>query len=82
MKCELNYDTTTKEDTEIKSKRDCMGKKTTHFDICGHYEACDDFSGDNCAKQTKTGDSTAYYQRETIQHLDQLGDVPPPMYER
>ena len=82
MKCELEYDTHTKEDTEIASKRDCTGHKTTHYDICGHYEAEDDFGGHNCAKETKNGDSTAYYQRETIQHLDQLGECPPSAYER
>ena len=78
----LHYDTKTHEDTEIES---CMGGKkslTTTYKYCGHFEAADDCSGENCAKQMKSGESTAVYQRETIQHLGQFGDAPPPLLER
>ena len=65
----LNYDTTTHEDATSLSKRDCRKLKTTTYEINGHYEAADDCSGDNCAKQKKGAESTAIYKRNTIQHL-------------
>ena len=65
----LNWKTKTHEDAETMSKRDCRKKKTTTYEICGRYEATDDCGGDNCAKQKKSGASTAIYKRNTRQHL-------------